>query len=132
MRFRTIKDFHKALRDSTDFGRKSFGPREMLWSAVIVRAFNDAAWVPDDVDTARNYVENHLDYSSALVWLRGNTKDFMTVCEFANINPGYVRRLARERFGDRIDELQTPVTYAQARAIVRERDVDLLKEGDDK
>ena len=55
-----------------------------LWRAVIGQAIIDAK-------SGAKKAELKNRKSEALVWLRGNTKDFEEVCHFAGYEPEYVR-----------------------------------------
>ncbi len=82
-------------------------PEQALWQAVIEQQFNDATWIRDSVtDKATDHLDHRRrDGASALIWLRGNTENFEKVCDLAGVNPGAIRRFAKECFGDLINEL---------------------------
>ncbi len=77
-----------------------------LWAAVIAQAFKDADWSPKK-GTTKNYSPGLRAY--ALFWLRGTTEGFRVVCDAADVDPSYVRRIARSRYGSLLDENWTPV-----------------------
>lgn len=85
-----------------EIARTESEPEERaLWRAVIGRAFLDASWVDprpgDPLDRSQRELGRLRDSEArieARVWLRGKTKDFLTVCEFAGIDPIMVREIA--------------------------------------
>ncbi len=89
-----------------------------LWAAVIARAFKDADWSPADDEATRVttglYRELFSARAYALSWLRGSTEGFKLVCDAANANPAYVRRIARSRYGSLLDENWTPIKLSEA------------------
>ena len=62
---------------------------QALWRAVIVQALMDASCGSKKQEAQQAKQE-------AIVWLRGNSKDFMTVCYYAGFEPDYVRRMVRD------------------------------------
>lgn len=59
-----------------------------VWRAVIVQALMDAS-----CQSAKK--ESQQAREESLVWLRGRSTDFATVCYFAGFEPEYVRRMVR-------------------------------------
>jgi hypothetical protein len=59
-----------------------------VWRAVIVQALMDAS-----CQSAKK--ESQQAREESLVWLRGRSPDFATVCYFAGFEPDYVRRMVR-------------------------------------
>jgi hypothetical protein len=104
--------------------RKHATPEQELWLAVIKRAFQDAAWKPEGTEKVRNYMDNHNERATSRVWLRGNSPDFVLVCQFADMDPGYVRHLARKRFGDLLDKTQFQINFSRTKEILRYRGVE--------
>jgi hypothetical protein len=49
-----------------------------------------------------------------LSWLRGTTEGFNLVCDAADADPGYVRRIARSRYGSLLDDNWTPIELSEA------------------
>lgn len=95
--------------------------RTLLWRSVILRAFQDAGWDLSGAATAMNYRDAHNSRASALLWLRGYSKDFRDVCDLAKCIPGLVRDAARTMFGDAIDDLQIPIDLHDARSVLAAR-----------
>jgi hypothetical protein len=60
-----------------------------MWRAVIVQALMDAS-----SNSAKK--ENLQAKQEALVWLRGNSADFATVCYYAGFEPDFVKMMARK------------------------------------
>lgn len=60
-----------------------------VWRAVIVQALMDAS-----TNSAKK--ENLQAKSEALVWLRGNSIDFASVCQFAGFEPEFVKDMAKQ------------------------------------
>lgn len=60
-----------------------------VWRAVIVQALMDAA-------CQSKKQENIQARNESLIWLRGNSLDFATVCYNAGFEPEYVRRMVRD------------------------------------
>jgi hypothetical protein len=58
-----------------------------MWRAVIVQALMDAS-------STSKKSEPEVWRREALVWLRGNSADFYTVCYHAGLEPDYVREMA--------------------------------------
>jgi hypothetical protein len=59
-----------------------------VWRAVILQALMDAACMS-------HKKENIQAREEALIWLRGTSQDFYTVCHHAGFEPEYVRRMVR-------------------------------------
>lgn len=59
-----------------------------LWKAVIMQALVDASSRSAKWEARQQKVE-------ALSWLRGTSRDFITVCQLAEMDPDYVRKMAR-------------------------------------
>lgn len=62
---------------------------EGIWRSVIVQALMDAS-----SNSAKK--ENLQWKEEALIWLRGTSKDFLTVCEYAGFEPEFVREMAKK------------------------------------
>ncbi len=62
---------------------------QATWRAVIVQALMDAA-------SNSKKKENLQAKEEALVWLRGNSTDFLTVCHYAGFEPEFVRMMAKK------------------------------------
>lgn len=60
-----------------------------LWIAVITQAMMDA------LSKSRN-PETQYHRHESIRWLTGNSKDFIMVCHFADMDPDYVRRKAKK------------------------------------
>lgn len=62
---------------------------QAMWRAVIVQALMDAACGSQkyEAQQARN---------EALIWLRGTSQDFATVCYYAGYEPDFVRRMVKK------------------------------------
>ena len=73
-------------------GRKD--PLRELWSAVLYTAIHDAF----------NQV-GIIEARSAIAWLKGYSKDFRLVCEYANRNPKYVYKNLIKKLKEREDYL---------------------------
>lgn len=61
---------------------------QATWRSVIVQALMDAS-------SNSRKKENLQWKEEALVWLRGNTKDFVIVCHYAGFEPEFVRDMAK-------------------------------------
>ena len=59
-----------------------------IWRAVILQALMDASCMSGKKESQQAQQES-------LVWLRGNSADFATVCYYAGFEPEYVRRMVR-------------------------------------
>src|SRR5947208_1331494 len=59
-----------------------------LWVAVITQAMMDAL-------SRCNNAEATYHKHEAIHWLTGNSRDFITVCLFAGLDPDYVRRKSK-------------------------------------
>jgi hypothetical protein len=59
-----------------------------VWVAVITQAMMDAM---SNARSSEALYHKH----EATAWLTGNSKDFITVCHLAGMDPGYVRRKAK-------------------------------------
>ena len=66
----------------------SVATEQAAWRAVIVQALMDAS-------SNSKKKENIQWKEEALVWLRGNTKDFIIVCHYAGFEPEFVREMAK-------------------------------------
>jgi hypothetical protein len=88
-----------ASKSKTVTGRKPYDPtlgepynsvacEQAAWRAVIVQALMDAS-------SNSRKKENIQWKEEALVWLRGNTRDFLTVCHYAGFEPEFVRDMAK-------------------------------------
>jgi hypothetical protein len=60
---------------------------QAMWRAVIVQSLMDAA-------STSTKAEPEVWRREALVWLRGNSSDFYTVCYYAGLDPDFVREMA--------------------------------------
>ena len=61
---------------------------QAVWRSVIVQALMDAS-------SNSRKKENLQWKEEALVWLRGTTQDFLTVCHYAGFEPEFVREMAK-------------------------------------
>ncbi len=93
----------------------------VLWRGVIMRVFQDAAFDLDDMKTDLKYRDAFNIRASALVWLRGNSKDFHEVCSLAKSDPEGVEIAAKDMFGALIQELQIPIDIYDARSVLAAR-----------
>ena len=59
-----------------------------LWVAVITQAMMDALSRSDNSEARYNKHE-------AINWLTGNSRNFITVCHYAGLDPDYVRKKAK-------------------------------------
>ncbi len=75
--FEWLDDVNKQVRGETS-----------LWVAVITQAMMDAL---SNAKTSEARYHKH----EAINWLTGNSRNFNTVCHFANLDPDYVRRKAK-------------------------------------
>src|ERR1700743_2937877 len=64
-----------------------------LWQMVILQAMQDA------LSRSTNLQET-FDRNNALQWLTGETRDFYTVCDYAGMNPNYIRENAKKAIGN--------------------------------
>ena len=96
----------------------------ILWRGVILRAFQDAGWNLDDVQTDLKYRDAFNIRASALIWLRGNSKDFHEVCHLAKCDPNGVATAAKGIFGSLIHEPQIPIDIYDARSALAARGVE--------
>jgi hypothetical protein len=65
------------------------GSEQGIWRAVIVQALMDAS-----SNSAKK--ENLQAKQEALVWLRGNSVDFASVCYYAGFEPEFVKQMAKQ------------------------------------
>jgi hypothetical protein len=75
----------------TDTEQEPFDPvrgERAVWRAVIVQALMDASCQSKKKESQQAREES-------LVWLRGRSVDFATVCYYAGFEPEYVRRMIR-------------------------------------
>lgn len=84
---------------SEPMGTDAFGRVHSLWSAVIGLAVRDAA------------DENAKLRAEAREWLFGPGDDFEEVCSLADLEPDWVRRVARRKLG-----IRPPRAHAAGRA----------------
>lgn len=61
---------------------------QAMWRAVIVQALMDASCGSQKYEAAQARRE-------ALVWLRGTSQDFATVCYYAGFEPEFVRKMVK-------------------------------------
>lgn len=61
---------------------------QALWRAVIVQALMDSA-------SNSHKAEAKFFKTQAMQWLCGSHPDFATVCDYAGMEPAYVRRMAK-------------------------------------
>lgn len=61
---------------------------QAIWRAVIVQTLMDAS-------SNSKKKENLQWKEEALIWLRGNSRDFMEVCHYAGFEPEFVRDTAK-------------------------------------
>jgi len=62
------------------YGDRHLEPEQEMWIAVLARAVHDAFGSAD-----------YLEANKAIIWLKGYSKDFRDVCEYAGRDPKYVR-----------------------------------------
>jgi len=83
------KCYRKNYLDWLDGGPYNHARSEMaLWVAVITQTMMDALNKATSAETT--YCKNE-----AIHWLTSNSRDFITVCLYAGLNPDYVRRKAK-------------------------------------
>ncbi len=83
---------HKVLKFQSPFERlKDYTDCSMqkLYKAIITQAIIDATNISDD--KTPKYVE-----LKAKEWIFGNSDDFKNTAYFANLEPGFVQKIARE------------------------------------
>lgn len=61
---------------------------QALWRAVITQMLTDAFSNSHKAEAQQHKRE-------AMVWLRGNSRDFRTVCDYAGFDPDYIRQHVR-------------------------------------
>lgn len=81
---------------------------QAVWRAVIVQALMDAS-------SNSKKQENIQSKQEALVWLRGNSQDFATVCHHAGYDPEFVRDMARKAIERGCNWRAAPGTGEKAR-----------------
>lgn len=74
-------------QDIFDNYMEGYNKEESLWKAVILQAFADLQSNSKKPNMKNNKVK-------ALLWFNLNNKDFITVCEYANLDPCYVWKRA--------------------------------------
>lgn len=81
--------FRSWLKDQneTEKQQKYPSPEVSLWQAVIIKAFEDAA-INYDRERERHHRE------AALLWLLKDNLDFILICEWASLDPGFIREKA--------------------------------------
>ena len=67
---------------------------QALWRAVIMQMFTDAFSNSRKPEALQHKRE-------ALIWLRGNSRDFCTVCDYAGYDPDYIRSLTKSVLQER-------------------------------
>ncbi len=75
-----------ALPEQEKGGVSPVESERALWRAVIVQALMDAS-----CGSAKQ--EAQQDKHDALIWLRGNSRDFFTVAWYAGFEPEYLREM---------------------------------------
>tara|TARA_R100000687_G_C6302172_1_gene96452 strand:+ start:91 stop:438 length:348 start_codon:yes stop_codon:yes gene_type:complete len=63
------------------YGDRHLEPEQEMWIAVLARAVHDAFGSAD-----------YLEANKAIIWLKGYSKDFRDVCEYAGRDPKYVHQ----------------------------------------
>ena len=84
-------DFHNLIENQKYYNEeenKEFKAMRALWRAVITQALMDAA----SSSKKRYYIAER---AKARAWLKGNTEDFIEVCELADLDPEYVKTQAK-------------------------------------
>jgi hypothetical protein len=66
-----------------------FNGEKALWRAIITQALMDAGSEPSKKEMI-------YERAQAMAWLSGWSKDFLTVCSLAGLEPEYVRQKAQE------------------------------------
>lgn len=99
-------EFRRLLKNSAQsFSMLSMVRGEVaLWRAVLLQALIDA--------TCRSAKpEARFQRREALEWLTGNGRDFAMVCDLAQVNPVYMRRMVKRclmRREDRLNAARPP------------------------
>ena len=62
---------------------------QSMWRAVVVQALMDASSMSKKAEMQQYKRE-------ALVWLRGNSEDFFTVCYYAGLDPECTREMIKD------------------------------------
>lgn len=86
-----ISDFSVSKSNIHEAGTTTYDPikaERALWSAVITQALMDAG-------SASKKPEAQHEKAKAIRWLLGNSEDFITVCQNADLDPHYVREKAK-------------------------------------
>ena len=81
---------------------------QSVWRAVIVQALMDAS---SNSEKTENLQSKH----DALIWLRGNSKDFLTVCDYAGFEPSFVKEMCRKALENGCQWRALPGTGEKAR-----------------
>ena len=100
-------------------GHNPVAAEQSMWRAVIVQALMDAASLSKKAEMQQYKRE-------ALVWLRGNSLDFMATCYHAGFEPEFTRELIKKALDNGCNWRATPGTgkrseKQRARGIVPER-----------
>ncbi len=82
--------------------------QQSIWRAVIVQALMDAS-------SNSKKTENLQSKREALIWLRGNSKDFLTVCDYAGFEPSFVRDMCKKALAHGCQWRALPGTGEKAR-----------------
>lgn len=67
-----------------------------LFRAVVAQAFTDAAIVVDHTGAPKEKLRLRRVRDEARAWLLAGGKDLLLICQYAEIDAGYIRRRARE------------------------------------
>lgn len=86
------------LREFVEFfpGRAA-SPEQLLWQSVLLEALRCAlrgAYVKEHKYRARSAARERLR-NEAIGWVGSDEDGFLTVCEFAEVDPSYIRRVFR-------------------------------------
>lgn len=75
------------LHYGKEISERGIRGEQALWRAVITQALMDAS-------NHSSKMELKYEKSQSLCWLSSGNKDFRTVCEYAGLDPNYVRQQA--------------------------------------
>ncbi len=107
-----------ALRESYAYADS---PENALWLTAMIHSFNDAMWVDDYNTGFRSFIEKYNARAQARAFLRGRTEGFHLICHAAGLDPDRIRRIARDIFGDTLDDPYFLLDEAAAEALLGDR-----------
>ncbi len=102
-------------------------PESRMWLTVMIHNFNDAMWEDDYNTGIRSFIDKFNARAQARAFLRGRTEGFHLICQAAGLDPDRMRIVARDTFGDALDDPYVLLDANAAEALLGDRIVEFVE-----